>query len=129
MSLLADIGTALQGALGGPGEVFPAATLHVTSADSTNPTIDENGVVVHAFTDFPCAGFAANWDARTMAAKGYDANTAKIVLVQSGAMPRPKLDDQVTVARPLNETTARYRITDVTSDPADATYTVAGVPV
>lgn len=129
MSLLGEIGDALRGALGGAGEVFPPATLHVTTNDPDNPTTDDNGVVVHGFIDHACAGFASNWDARTMAAKGYDANTAKIVLVQSADMPRPKLDDQITATRPLNGTTARYRITDVTSDPADATYQVAGVLV
>lgn len=127
MSLLGEIGEALRGAL--DGDVFPPATLHVTTSDPEAPTIDDNGVVVHGFIDHACVGFASNWDARTMAAKGYDVNTAKIVIVQAQGLPRPKLDDEVTAARPLNGTTARYRITDVTSDPADATYQVAGVLV
>jgi hypothetical protein len=120
MSLLGDIGSALRGAL--EGDVFPAATLHVAT-----PVIGEYGETSHTFVDHACVGFAGDWDARTMAARGYDANTAKVVLVQSDTLPRPKVEDQVTATRPLNGTTARYRITHVTSDPADATYQVAGV--
>jgi len=122
MSLLGDIGSALRGAL--EGDVFPAATLHVAT-----PVIGEYGETSHTFADHACVGFASNWDARTLAANGWDANTAKIVLVQSATLPLPKLEDQITATRPLNDTTARYRITDVTSDPADATYQVAGVLV
>lgn len=120
MTLLAEIGEALRGALG--GDVLPAATLHVSSS-----VIGEYGETTHAFVDHECQGFASTWDARTMAARGYDANTVKVVLVQSPDLPQPKLEDEITATRPILETTERYRITDVTSDPADATWQVAGV--
>lgn len=120
MTLLSEIGQAVRGAIS--GDVFPPATLHVVT-ETIGLTVERS------FVDHACQGFVSSWKAEVMAAKGYAANTAKIVLVQSDTLPRPKLGDEVTATRPIEGTAQRYRVTDVSSDPADATWSVAGVPV
>lgn len=121
-SLLAGIGQSLRGAMG--GGVFPAATLHVATE-----TLNEYGTPTRTFVDHVGTGFAANWRAEVMAAKGYTADTAKVVIVQGATLPKPKVGDEVTAIRPLTNEAERFRVTDVTSDPADATWQVAGVKV
>jgi len=122
MTLLAEIGEALRGAIS--DDVFPSATLHVaTEAEGTDL------VVTRTFVDHGTQGFVSDWKAEIRLARGYDANVAKIVLVQSPSLPKPKVGDEVSAQRPINGNTERYRVTDVTSDPADATYQVAGVKV
>jgi len=120
MTLLAEIGEALRDAFS--DDVFTPAALHVGTA-----TIGEFGETTMTWVDHDGAGFISRWDAETMAARGYDANTAKVVLVQSTTLPKPKLGDEVTATRPITLETERYRVTDVSSDPADATWQVAGV--
>lgn len=122
MSLLAGIGQSLRGAMG--GGVFPAATLHVVTA-----TITPGGEASRTFADQAAQGFVGDWKAEIIAARGYDANAAKVILVQSAALSQPKVGDEVTAQRPINGTLARYRVTHVTSDPADATWQLAGVLV
>ncbi|WP_072389871.1 hypothetical protein [Hyphomicrobium sp. CS1GBMeth3] len=123
MSLLAEIGSALRDALGAEADVFPAATLHKASM-----TLNTDGAAVRTFADHAGRGFVSRWDHKIMAAKGYDPKTAKIVIVQ-GETPKPELGDEISATRPLNETVERYTVVDVTSDPADATWQVAGMPV
>jgi hypothetical protein len=120
MTLLAEIGEAVRGAI--EDDVFPLATLHVGT-----DVIGEYGETTTTFVDHATTGFVADWEAAIALRRGYDANTAKIVLVQNDAMPKPKLGDKITATRPILETTETYRVTDVTSDPADATWQVAGV--
>lgn len=122
MSLLAGIGQALRGAMG--GGVFPPAVLHVSTE-----TINTYGATERTYVSHAATGFASNWKAEVMAVRGYDANTARVVLVQDTALPKPKLGDEITAQRPITGASERYRVTDVTSDPADATWQVAGVPV
>lgn len=123
MSLLAEIGSALRDALGADADVFPPATLHKAST-----TIDADGVGVKIFADHAGRGFVSRWDHKIMAAKGYDPKTAKIVIVQ-GETPQPEVGDEVSATRPLNASVERFTVIDVTSDPADATWQVAGMPV
>lgn len=122
MSLLGEIGEALRDALG--DDVFPPATLHVATEIT-----DDWGVVQRGFSDKPATGFVSKWKAEIMAAKGWTDETAKIVIVQSPALPAPKIGDEVTATRPITEETRRYSIIFVTLDPADATWQVAGTPV
>jgi hypothetical protein len=122
MTLLADIGDALRGALA--DDVLPAATLHVVTE-----TLNDYGTPVRTLTDHVGQGFVSDWKAEVMAVRGYAANTAKVVLVQDAALPRPKLGDEITAQRPINGTMEHFRVTDVTSDPADATWQVAGVKI
>lgn len=120
MTLLAEIGAAVRGAVS--GEVFPAATLHVVTEAE-----DASLALARTFVDHAAQGFVSDWKAEVALRRGYDANVAKIVLVQSAALPSPKIGDEVSAQRPILGTTERYRITDVSSDPADATWQVAGV--
>lgn len=122
MTLLAEIGQALRGAIS--DDVFPAATLHVVTE-----TLDAYGVPTRALTNHAGQGFVSEWKSDVMAARGYPSNTLKVVLVQAPALPRPKLGDEISAQRPINGTTERFRVTDVTSDPADATWQVAGIKV
>lgn len=122
MTLLADIGDALRGALA--DDVLPAATLHAVTE-----TLSDYGTPTRTLVDRAAQGFVSDWKSDVMAARGYPANTAKVVLVQDAALPRPKLGDEITAQRPINGTLERFRVTDVTSDPADATWQVAGVKV
>ena len=103
---------------------FSLGTLHVVTE-----SIGASGETIRSSVDHTCEGFVSDWDARTMASRGYPANTSKILIVQSDTLPEPKLNDDDTMTRPLNVTAHRYRITDVSSDPADATWQVAGVLV
>jgi hypothetical protein len=119
MTLIAEIGLAVRGAIG--GDVFAPATLHVAT-DTTN----DDGETVKAFADHVTTGFISNWAANVAAARGYSSDTAKIVLVQ-GSYPKPQPGDEVTGTRPLRLETERYRVIEVSSDPADATWAVAGV--
>ena len=121
MSLLTELGDELRGAFEG---VFGVGTLHVAIE-----AVDEYGRPSGSYADHECEGFISNWDAQTMVARGYNSKEAKILIMQSDDLPAPKLNDEVTMVRPLNETAKRYRITDVASDPADATWQVAGVLV
>ena len=121
MSFLAELGVELRDAFEG---VFGAGTLHVATEK-----FDDYGRPAWSYVDHECEGFISNWDAQTMVARGYNSKEAKILIMQSDELPAPKLNDEVTMVRPLNETAKRYRITDVTSDPADATWQVAGVLV
>lgn len=75
MTLLADIGLAVRGAIG--GDVFPVATLHVAT-DMTNAA----GETVKAFADHPTTGFVGEWKSDVAVVRGYPADAAKIVLVQ-----------------------------------------------
>lgn len=122
MTLLAEIGAAVRGAIN--VDVFPAATLHVVTEGEGS-----KGETTRSRVDYPAQGFVSSWDANTMAAKGYASNTAKVVLVQAADLPKPKLGDEVTATRPIIGTTETYRVTDVSSDPADATWSVAGVKI
>lgn len=122
MTLLAEIGEAVRGAI--EDDVFPLATLHVAT-----DTIGEYGETITTFVDHATTGFVADWEAAIALRRGYDANTAKVVLVQNDTMPKPKLGDKVTITRPIIGTTEVYRVTHETSDPADATWQVAGVKV
>lgn len=122
MSLLAGIGQSLRGAMG--GGVFPAATLHAVTQ-----VITGGGEAANTFVDHSAQGFVGDWKAEVIAARGYDANAAKVILVQSETLPKPQVNDEVTAQRPINGTVERYRVTHVTSDPADATWQLAGVRV
>lgn len=119
MTLLADIGLAVRGAIG--GDVFPAATLHVAT-DMSNAA----GETVKAFTDHATTGFVGEWKSDVAVARGYPVDAAKIVLVQ-GAYPKPEIGHEVTAARPLTGEILRYRVVGVSADPADATWSLAGV--
>jgi len=121
-SLLAGIGQAIRGVTS--GGMFPAATLHVVTE-----SIDADGNTVRTPVDYAGTGFVSDWKSDVAARRGYPANTAKIVLVQSATLPKPKLGDEVTAIRPITNVSERYRVTDVTSDPADAMWQVAGVKV
>lgn len=121
MSLLGEIGEALRDAFS--GDVFPAAILHVATE-----FVDEYGVVSRAFADHTASGFVSKWKAEVLVARGWTHLTAKVVLVQNPSLPAPKIGDEVTAERPLIGEQQRYTIIDVSLDPADATWQVAGVP-
>lgn len=128
MSLLGEIGEALRGALGGE-EVFPPATLHaLTRNPDGSVPINADGRQVRALTDVPAFGFASRWDHKIIASKGWDPKTLKIVLVQSNQLQAPQVGDEASAVRPLNGTVERILVSEVTSDPADATWILAGVP-
>jgi len=121
MSLLGGIGASLRGAMTG---VFGSGQLHRSTV-----TIDEYGAASTTSVDYDCEGFVAKWDSNVALTRGYAAHVAKILIVQADDMPAPRIGDEVTMARPLNPVSYRYQIVDVTSDPADATWQVAGVLV
>lgn len=128
MTLLAEIGQAVRGAIG--GDVFPPATLHALARGTGGEIpLNDDGQPVRAYADHGTTGFISKWDHKIMAAKGYDPNTAKVVLVQSPTLPKPEINDEVTAQRPITLEQVRYRVIDVSSDPADATWAVAGVPI
>lgn len=122
MTLLAEIGQAVRGAIG--GDVFPLATLHIVS-----DTLDDDGQAVRIATDHTTTGFISAWTAKERLALGYGVEVGKVVLVQSPTLPRPKEGDEVTAQRPITGDVERYRVTDASADPADATWAVAGVRI
>lgn len=108
----ADIGAEIYVAF--DGELAPV-TLHKVST-----TIGSHGEPVMTEANHTGQGVRSRWDAKIAALRGYPLTAVKILMLQ-GDTPAPAIEDGVTYGG------FKYRILDVTADPADATWTLAAV--
>lgn len=109
-------GTDFTSAIGGAfaGQLLPG-TLHKASTTRT-----ESGATVATFVDHPCEGVRSKWSLGQSVARGYPANTVKLLVLQASLAVAPGLDDEITLAG------GRYRVVDVDQDAGGATWSVFG---
>jgi len=108
-----DIGALIRSTMRGQ---LHAATLHITAT-----AIGGHGEPITSAEDYPCEGVRTAWDAKTMAARGYPMDAAKIIILQTGGLTPVKGQDRITI------TGETFRILDIERDAADATWTFMGI--
>ncbi len=97
-----------------------AGNLHPITLYRISRTVDAYGEPVeNAITHTGGEGVRGKWDTKTVIARGWPADTAKILMTQNG-IEAPQKGDQVEI---LGE---RWRIIDIAQDPVNATWAIAG---
>lgn len=107
-----DIAGIVYGAMSGQ--------LHAVTLHKASETLDKYGAPTRTFVDHAGQGVRLRWNATVAMQRGYPADAVKILILQSDT-PAPTIADEISVGG------ERWRIIDVTRDPVDATWVMAGV--